>query len=70
MDKEAVNTHVRALLSPELGLQITKDLNLADRPEFNPEIGSPDTLSAILRLAGIGAPRPGENINDRILNRF
>jgi uncharacterized protein involved in exopolysaccharide biosynthesis/Mrp family chromosome partitioning ATPase len=70
MDKEAVNTHVRALLSPELGLQITKDLNLADWAEFNPEIGSPDTLSAILRLAGIGAPRPGENINDRILNRF
>jgi uncharacterized protein involved in exopolysaccharide biosynthesis len=70
MDKEAVNTHVRALLSPELGLGIAKKLKLAERAEFNPEVGSPDALSGILRLVGIGAPRPGENVNDRVLNRF
>lgn len=70
MDKEAINTHVRALLSPELGAAIAKELKLAERVEFNPALGSPDMMSRLLRLAGIGAPRPGENEQDRVLNRF
>jgi uncharacterized protein involved in exopolysaccharide biosynthesis/Mrp family chromosome partitioning ATPase len=70
MDKEAVNTHVRALRSPELGTAIATQLNLADRPEFNPALGPVDTLGRILRMAGIGNPRPGESEQDRILNRF
>ncbi len=70
MDKEAVNTHVRALRSPDLGATIASQLNLSARPEFNPELGPVDALGGILRLAGIGAPRPGESVQDRVLNRF
>jgi uncharacterized protein involved in exopolysaccharide biosynthesis len=70
MDKEAINTHVRALLSPALGQGIADSLRLAERPEFNPALGPVDTLGSILRLAGIGAPRAGESEQDRVLNRF
>jgi uncharacterized protein involved in exopolysaccharide biosynthesis len=70
MDKEAINTHVRALMSPELGQGIAQSLKLAERPEFNPALGPVDTLGSILRLAGIGAPRAGESEQDRVLNRF
>lgn len=70
MDKEAVNTHVRALLSPELGAHIAADLKLAGRPEFNPALGPVDTLGRVLRLVGIGMPRAGESEQDRVLNRF
>jgi len=70
MDKEAVNTHVRALRSPELGTAIATQLNLAERPEFNPALGPVDTFGRILRMAGIGNPRPGESEQDRVLNRF
>lgn len=70
MDKEAINTHVRALMSPELGAQIASNLKLAERAEFNPELGPVDTFGRILRMAGIGAPRPGESTQDRVLNRF
>jgi uncharacterized protein involved in exopolysaccharide biosynthesis/Mrp family chromosome partitioning ATPase len=70
MDKEAVNTHVRALRSPELGASIAAALKLSERPEFNPALGPVDTFDRILRLAGIGAPRPGESEQDRVLNRF
>ncbi len=70
MDKEAVNTHVRALRSPELGSSIAAELKLSERPEFNPALGPVDTFDRILRLTGIGAPRPGESEQDRVLNRF
>ena len=70
MDKEAVNTHVRALRSPELGSSIAAALKLSERPEFNPALGPVDTFDRILRMAGIGAPRSGESEQDRVLNRF
>ncbi len=70
MDKEAINTHVRALLSPDLGAKITSDLKLNERVEFNSALGSPDAISGLLRLAGIGAPRKGETEEDRVLSKF
>lgn len=70
MDKEAINTHVRALLSPDLGSKITSDLKLNERVEFNSALGSPDAISGLLRLAGIGAPRKGETEQDRVLSKF
>ncbi len=70
MDKEAVNTHVRALLSPDLAGAIAKDMNLAAKVEFNSSLGSPDQLSALLRLAGIGAPRAGETEQDRVASEY
>jgi succinoglycan biosynthesis transport protein ExoP len=70
MDKEAINTHVRAMQSPELLEQIAADLKLKDRPEFNSTLGPVDMLDRILRLAGIGSPRAGESERDRVLSAF
>ena len=70
MDKEVVNTHVRALQSRDLALQIAQDLKLQDRVEFNSALGTQDKISALLRMAGIGAPRANETDEDRTLRAF
>ncbi|MGQ0673225.1 MAG: GumC family protein [Hyphomicrobium sp.] len=70
MDKEAVNTHVRALLSADLGQKIIAELQLDARPEFNSAAGSPDMLSAMLRMAGMDGPKPGETDQDRTLASY
>lgn len=70
MDKEAINTHVRALMSPDLGEAIVREMKLADRPEFNSAKGAPDTWSRLLRVVGIGAPRASESDQERALNSY
>ncbi|MGE0023169.1 MAG: lipopolysaccharide biosynthesis protein [Hyphomicrobium sp.] len=70
MDKEAINTHVRALMSTDLGEEIVREMKLADLPEFNSAKGSPDKWSALLRLVGIGAPRASESDQDRALDTY
>jgi uncharacterized protein involved in exopolysaccharide biosynthesis/Mrp family chromosome partitioning ATPase len=70
MDKEAINTHVRSLQSPDLMEQIAADLKLKDRPEFNSALGPVDTLDGMLRMIGIGGPKSGESERDRVLGAF
>ncbi len=70
MDKEAINTHVRALMSMDLGEEIVRDMKLADKPEFNSAKGAPDTLSALLRVVGIGTPRKSETDQHRALEAY
>ncbi|MCC7254159.1 exopolysaccharide transport family protein [Hyphomicrobium sp.] len=70
MDKEAVNTHVRALMSMDLGEEIVREMKLWERPEFNSARGAPDKWSALLRLVGIGAPRASETDQDRALDAY
>jgi uncharacterized protein involved in exopolysaccharide biosynthesis len=70
MDKEAINTHVRALMSTDLGESIVGDMKLADLPEFNSAKGLPDTWSRMLRVVGIGAPRASESDQDRALTAY
>jgi uncharacterized protein involved in exopolysaccharide biosynthesis/Mrp family chromosome partitioning ATPase len=68
MDKEAINTHVRAMQSQELLEKIANDLKLAEYPEFNNALGPVDKLDAMLRIVGIGGPRKGETTRDRVLD--
>ncbi|WP_181337957.1 GumC family protein [Hyphomicrobium methylovorum] len=68
MDKEAINTHVRAMQSTDLLEKIATDLKLEERPEFNSALGPVDTIDSLLRMIGIGAPRSGETARDRVLN--
>ncbi len=70
MDKEAVNTHVRALMSPDLASGIAGELNLAGRTEFNSALGPHDVADRIMRLAGVGGPRAGESERDRVLGSY
>ena len=68
VDKEAINTHVRALQSTDLLNKVAEDLKLAGKAEFNSKIGPVDMVDAMLRLAGLGGPRSGESERDRVLN--
>jgi succinoglycan biosynthesis transport protein ExoP len=68
MDKEAINTHVRALKSTDLLGKIADQMALKDKPEFNAALGPVDVADKVLRLVGIGGPRAGESEKDRVLN--
>lgn len=70
MDKEAINTHVRALMSPDLASRTVGKLQLATKPEFNSALGPVDALDRVSRMAGLGGPRDGESEQDRVLNAF
>lgn len=70
MDKEAVNTHVRALMAPDLANLIAGELKLASMPEFNSALGPSDAADRMLRLVGIGGPRAGESERDRVLGAY
>ena len=67
LDKEAINTHARALMAPDLLLKVADDLKLRQLSEFNSARGSVDTWTALLRLAGMAGPRDGESEEDRVL---
>lgn len=70
MDKEAVNTHVRALMSTDLAERIVREMKLAEHVEFNPLLGAPDTMSALLRRAGIGKPRASSSPEELALEAY
>lgn len=67
MDKEAINTQVRALQSADLLLKVANSLKLSGIPEFNPRIGNIDLFTKITRLIGLGGIRPGETVDDTVL---
>lgn len=68
LDKEAINTHARALQSPDLLRRIAGDLKLRNKAEFNSAVGSVDTWTTLQRLAGFAGPRPGESEDERVLS--
>lgn len=68
MDKEAVNTHVRAIQSPDLIEKVASELRLAGRPEFNPVLGPLDTFTGILRGLGLSGVQSRLSDSDRVLN--
>lgn len=68
MDKEAINTHVRALQSPDLVAKIADEMKLNEKREFNSALGPVDLADTVMRLIGMGGPRPGESERDRVLN--
>ncbi|MEL7303889.1 MAG: GumC family protein, partial [Pseudomonadota bacterium] len=68
LDREAINTHVKALGAPALLLKVSEELDLASNPEFNAAAGSVDTLDSLLRLVGMSGPRPGSTLEDRLLS--
>ena len=67
LDREAINTHVRALLAPDLLIKVAKELELERRPEFNAALGSVDTMDRLMRLIGLGGPHPGQTTEQRVL---
>jgi polysaccharide biosynthesis transport protein len=68
MDKEAINTHVKALKSADLLAKLADTMGLKDKPEFNAALGPVDNIDSMMRLIGLGGPRSGESERDRVLN--
>ena len=69
LDKEAINTHLRSLMSPDLALQIIKEEKLASNPEFNEALQPPSKLDSLLKLFDVGNGQE-ESEQDRVLKAF
>lgn len=70
MDKEAINTHVRALLSSDLADSVVREMKLAERAEFNSALGPADQLTALFNKIGLMVPRSGESEQSRVLTSY
>jgi uncharacterized protein involved in exopolysaccharide biosynthesis len=68
LDKEAINTHLRALMSPDLAAEIIADEHLADKPEFNSALEPPTLLSRILGAFDFSGGRESEQ--DRVQKAY
>lgn len=69
LDKEAINTHLRALLSPDLAVQIIAAEHLADKPEFNSALQPPSQISRILNALDLGGQNE-ESEQERVLKAY
>lgn len=68
MDKEAINTHVRALMSPDLAVEVIAAEGLANKPEFNSALQPPTLVSRILHVLDFG--RGTETEQERVLRAY
>ena len=69
LDKEAINTHLRSLESPDLALQIIAEEKLAANPEFNSALRPPSKLDRVLKAFDLGNINE-ESEQDRVLKAF
>jgi uncharacterized protein involved in exopolysaccharide biosynthesis len=70
VDKEAIQSRVQELRSPDLARTLAREMKLATRAEFNSALVDPGPVSNVLRLVGIGAHRPGETEDERVLAAY
>lgn len=70
MDKEAIATHVRSLMSNDLALKVAADLHLASRPEFNSKLIKRGPVGQLLHFVGLVGPREGESEEDLVLAAY
>lgn len=69
LDKEAINTHLRGLMAPDLALQIIAEEKLDKNPEFNAALRTPNVLDRVMTALDIGGRRE-ESEQDRVLKAF
>ena len=68
LDEQAVNTHLRAIQSPDLLELVANNMRLSGQPEFNPVLGPVDTMTGLLRTIGLSGTQSQLSEGDRILN--
>jgi tyrosine-protein kinase Etk/Wzc len=68
MDKEAINTHVRALMSPDLAVEVIAAEGLANKPEFNSSLQPPTLVGRVLHVFNFG--RGTETEQERVLRAY
>jgi uncharacterized protein involved in exopolysaccharide biosynthesis/Mrp family chromosome partitioning ATPase len=69
VDAEAVQSQVQLALSRDLARKVVRELKLADRAEFNPEV-SGSVLGRILALVGLFRDASRLSIEERVLDRY
>jgi uncharacterized protein involved in exopolysaccharide biosynthesis len=68
MDKEAINTHVRALMSPDLGVEVIAAEGLANKPEFNSALQAPSLVGRVMHAFDFG--HGTETEQERVLRAY
>ncbi len=68
LDKEAINTHLRALMSPSLAGQIIAEEGLAKKPEFNSALQTPTLLGRI--RSALDFSQGNQSEQDRVLQAY
>ncbi len=70
IDKEAVNTHVRAIQSPDIAAEIATKFKLSRLREFNSALGPQDLMGRVLKLIGLDGNNPNRSERDRVLGAY
>lgn len=70
VDLEALMGHALILQSREVALQVIKELNLADNPEFDPARKGVSAVSVFLSLLGVGRDALRQTPEERVLTAF
>src|SRR6185437_13273628 len=70
LDAEAVTSQVQLVLSRDLAREIIKKNKLAERPEFDPVLGSISPVKSLLALVGIGRDPFSMTPEERVLNAY
>lgn len=70
VDREAIASRVQELRSPDLARKLAAELRLSTRPEFNSALDGGGLVGSLMRIAGLGAPRPGETEEERVLAAY
>ena len=68
MDKEAINTHVRALMSPDLAVEVINAEGLAKKPEFNSALQPPTLIGRAMHAFDFGDSTETEQ--ERVLRAY
>ncbi|HEX9882063.1 MAG TPA: exopolysaccharide transport family protein [Hyphomicrobium sp.] len=68
LDKEAINTHLRALMSPDLASEIIAEEGLANKPEFNSALQKPTLVGRIRSALDFSQGKQSEQ--DRVLQAY
>ncbi len=69
-DREAIASRVQELRSPDLAKRLASELKLNARPEFNSALDGKTLLGRLMRMTGLGGPRPGESEEERVLAAY
>lgn len=69
LDKEAINTHLRALMSPDLASEIIAEEGLANKPEFNSALQPPTPMRRILHALDL-TDQGKQSDQDRVLKAY
>lgn len=70
LTKEAVNTHVRKILSTDITQRMNETLGLTRLPEYNERLPATDAFTRTLQTVGLVKPKPDQTDEDRMFAAY